>query len=268
VLYELAHRREPNATEIAKDLALDMGYLSRILQNFQKDGLIARESSAIDRRRNHIMLTTKGRQAFRPLDRSAGAAVSSMLLGLGAPAQERLVAAMRTIERLLDPLTTEAREFTLRGHRPGDIGWVIQRHGELYSQEYGWGESFEALVAEIAAKFIQEFDPARERCWIAERDGERAGSIFLVKQSHEVAKLRLLLVEPWARGGGLGKRLVAECVAFARAAGYRTMTLWTQDLLLAARRIYQTAGFRLVREEPHAHFGIEMTGQIWELQLQ
>jgi DNA-binding MarR family transcriptional regulator/GNAT superfamily N-acetyltransferase len=265
VLYELAHRERPTASEIGRDLGLDAGYLSRILRRFQKDGLVARKRSAEDARQSHLQITAKGRRAFAPLDRSASDAISKLMAGLSETGQTALTNCMRRIENLLGPKAEPA--VTLRSHRPGDIGWVIQRHGALYFQEYGWDERFEALVAEIAAKFVHNFDPARERCWIAEVDGEPAGSVFLVRQSDEVAKLRLLLVEPAARGLGVGQRLVTECIRFAREKGYQTITLWTQDVLHAAGHIYRKAGFRLVREEPHALFGIEMTGQIWELDL-
>lgn len=265
VLYELAYRRQPTASEIGRDLGLDAGYLSRILRRFQKSGLVARRRSASDARQSHLLLTAKGHRAFAPLDRSAGEVISTLLAGLSGTERSVLVASMRTIERLLG--SQRDATFNLRSHRPGDIGWVIQRHGALYFQEYGWDERFEALVAEIAAKFVQHFDPSRERCWIAEKDGEPVGSVFLVRQSDDVAKLRLLLVEPSARGLGVGQRLVEECIRFARETGYKTITLWTQDLLQAAGHIYRKTGFRLAREEPHALFGIEMTGQIWELDL-
>jgi GNAT superfamily N-acetyltransferase len=189
-----------------------------------------------------------------------------MIRRLSETDRERLVDSMKTIERLLGA-EAGRRDFSIRTHRPGDIGWVTYRHGVLYKQEYGWDERFEALVADIAAKFIINFDPQRERCWIAEHEGERVGSVFLVKQSDEIAKLRLLLVEPQARGLGVGARLVDECVRFAREAGYSKITLWTQPELVAACRIYQKAGFQLVREEPHCAFGIDMVGQIWEMAL-
>jgi DNA-binding MarR family transcriptional regulator/GNAT superfamily N-acetyltransferase len=268
ILYEVAHRNGPIATELARDLGLDPGYLSRILLRFQKRGLLARKRSKEDGRQNHLFLTKNGRKAFLPLERDAGKEVAAMLGDLSSEGQRKLVDAMRTIEELLGASSkSQDGAYMLRPHRPGDIGWVIHRHGALYAQEYGWDETFEALVAEIAAKFIQNFDPKRERCWIAEKDGEIVGSIFLVKQSETIAKLRLLLVEPSARGLGIGQRLVEECVRFARQTGYKTITLWTQNLLHAARHIYEKAGFRLVREEPNSAFGAEMTSQTWELTL-
>ena len=267
VLYELAHRPQPTASELARDLGLDAGYLSRILRKFQKRGFLARKPSASDGRQSHLSLTAGGRKAFGPLEQSASKEVAAMLRKLTTADRGRLVAAMRTIEGLLGARSEAAAAYLLRPHQPGDMGAVVHLHGALYAREYGWDERFEALVAEIVAHFIQNFDPKRERCWIAEKDGAVIGSVFLVKQSDEIAKLRLLIVDPAARGLGIGKRLVAECVRFARQAGYRTITLWTQAILKAAQHIYREAGFRLVREEVHARFGIEMTGQTWELTL-
>jgi DNA-binding MarR family transcriptional regulator/GNAT superfamily N-acetyltransferase len=267
VLYELAHREKPSAAEIGKELGLDAGYLSRILRGFEGRGLIEKEPSAADARQSLLRLTGRGREAFAPLDERAREEVGAMLGGLTAAGRRRLAEAMGTIERLLGGRTGPAAPYLLRPPRPGDLGWVVYRHGASYDEEYGWGERFEALVAEIVARFVRTFDPKRERCWIAERDGENVGSVFLVRESDEVAKLRLLLVEPAARGLGIGGRLVQECLRFARRAGYRTVTLWTNDVLHAARRIYQAAGFRLVREEPHDHFGKGLVGQTWELAL-
>jgi len=267
VLYELAHREGPTASELAKDLGLDSGYLSRILLKFRKRGMLARKPSASDGRQSHLQFTPKGQKAFAPLERAATRDVAAMLRPLAAQDQASLVDAMHTIEQLLGARAASETPLVLRSHQPGDMGWVIHRHGALYAREYGYDERFEALVAEIAAKFIQNLDPRRERCWIAEKDGEIVGSVFLVKQSAKVAKLRLLLVEPSARGLGLGKRLVDECIRFARQAGYRTITLWTQETLHAAQHIYEKAGFRMVREQPHQDFGIPMVGQIWEMAL-
>jgi DNA-binding MarR family transcriptional regulator/N-acetylglutamate synthase-like GNAT family acetyltransferase len=267
VLYELAHRDSPAASELARDLGLDAGYLSRILRRFEKRGFVSKKPSKSDGRRSHLLMTKAGRKAFAPLDRGASQEAAAMLGHLSTAEQSRLVGAMRTIETLIGARAEPKTPYLLRPHQPGDMGWIIHLHGTLYAREYGWDERFEALVAEIAAKFIQNFDPKRERCWIAERDGAVVGSVFLVKQSEEVAKLRLLIVEPAARGLGIGNRLVAECVRFAREVGYRTITLWTQDVLEAAQHIYDKAGFRLVREEPHCAFGIPMVGQIWELTL-
>jgi len=267
VLYELAHRDRPTASEIARDLGLDAGYLSRILLRFEKRRLVTRRRSAIDARQSHLQLTGAGRKAFAPLDRGASRQVDAMLRGLPDVRRGQLVGAMHSIQELLSNRGEPPAEIVLRGHRPGDMGWVVHRHGVLYAQEYGWDERFEALVAEIAARFIQNFDAARERCWIAEKDGAIAGSVFLVRASGDVAKLRLLLVEPWARGTGLGRRLVEECIAFARVCGYRKITLWTHDVLHAARRIYEKTGFRVVGQERQRLFGPEMTAETWERKL-
>jgi DNA-binding MarR family transcriptional regulator/GNAT superfamily N-acetyltransferase len=267
VLYELAHRDRPPAAEVVRELGLDAGYLSRILRRFEARGLIARTPSRDDGRQSLLSLTERGRTTFDALDAQQCEEVKTLLQGLPPGGRERLVGAMRAVEQLLDGEPPAGGSVRLRTHRPGDMGWVVHRHGVLYSTEYSWDERFEALVAEIVAKFVHEFDPEHERCWIAERDGEPVGSIFLVKQSKRVAKLRLLLVEPSARGAGIGRQLVAECLRFAREAGYHTVTLWTNNQLHAARRIYEAAGFRLVREEPHDHFGEGLIGQSWELKL-
>jgi DNA-binding MarR family transcriptional regulator/GNAT superfamily N-acetyltransferase len=265
VLYELAHRNNPTASEIARDLGLDAGYLSRILLKFQKRRLLTRERSAADARQSHITLTKLGKQVFLPLDRDASRQIATLLQPLDPARRQQLVASMQTVQSIL---AKEAEpSYTLRTHRPGDIGWVIHRHGVLYFQEYGWDERFEALVAEIAAKFIRNFDPARERCWIAEKDGAIVGSVFLVRHTGDIAKLRLLLVEPSARGLGLGRRLVQECIDFARASGYRRITLWTQSELVAARRIYEKAGFQHTGDEKHSLFGPEMVGEVWDITL-
>ncbi len=267
VLYELAHRERPAATELCRDLALDAGYLSRILQGFAKRGLVARVPSKDDGRQSLLSLTAKGKAAFAPLDARSRRENGSLLRDLVPAEQARLVAAMQAIERLLGPPPQNESPYLLRPHQPGDMGWVVHRHGALYAQEYGWDERFEALVAEIVAKFIARFDPKKERCWIAEREGEIIGSVFLVKKSKTVAKLRLLLVEPAARGLGLGSRLVEECLRFARQAGYRKITLWTNDVLHAARHIYLKAGFRKLGSERHHSFGRDLVGETWELEL-
>jgi DNA-binding MarR family transcriptional regulator/GNAT superfamily N-acetyltransferase len=267
VLYELAHRDSPTAAELSRELGVDAGYLSRILRGFRGRGLIGRTRSAADGRQSHLSLTARGRRAFTPLDRGSQEEVRAMLGALSASDQERLVRAMESIEGLLGPRREAKVPYLLRPHQPGDMGWVIHRHGALYAQEYGWDETFEALVAEIAAKFIRGLDPKRERCWIAEREGEIVGSVFLVKKSPAVAKLRLMYVEPKARGLGIGTRLLEECVRFARQAGYRKITLWTNSVLLAARHIYRKAGFRLVHEERHHSFGRDLVGETWELEL-
>jgi DNA-binding MarR family transcriptional regulator/GNAT superfamily N-acetyltransferase len=267
VLYELAHRSDVSAKEIGIALGLDAGYLSRIVQSFEEQGLINRTPLPSDRRQQQLSLTAKGRQAFARLDRSSEAAISAMLEALDERGRGRVVGAMATIAHVLEPVRPERPALLLRSHRPGDIGWVISRHGAVYAQEYGWDVSFEALVAEIGAAFIKSFDPAREHCWIAEIDGEPVGSIVLVKSSDEVAKLRLLLVEKTARGLGVGRALTEQCIRFARASGYRKIVLWTQSCLIAARDIYRRAGFRLVAEEPHHSFGVDLIGETWELTL-
>jgi DNA-binding MarR family transcriptional regulator/GNAT superfamily N-acetyltransferase len=265
VLYELAHRQSPSAKAIGAELGLDPGYLSRIVQKFDEDGLITRKPVPADRRQYQLSLTAKGHQAFAKLDRSSHDDVADMLASLPPGDRNRLIGAMAAIERLLGSSGVAAA--ALREPRPGDMGWVVQSHGALYANEYGFDSSFEALVAEIAAKFLGSFDASRERCWIAELDGAQVGSVFLVRQSDDVAKLRLLLVDPAGRGQGLGQRLVGECIAFARACGYRKITLWTQSILRAARKIYQDAGFELVASEPHRSFGQSLIGETWELKL-
>jgi DNA-binding MarR family transcriptional regulator/N-acetylglutamate synthase-like GNAT family acetyltransferase len=264
VLFELAHREETTASELGEELGLDAGYLSRLLGGFEKGGLIHKRPSEADGRRSLLRLTEQGLETFAPLDARSRSDIGAMLGSLTVAEQERLVGAMRTIEGLL---TEEEGSYLLRPHESGDMGWVVYRHGVLYAGEYGWDERFEALVAEIVAKFIREYDPKLERCWMAERDGENVGCVFLVKQSEEIARLRLLLVEPQARELGIGSRLVEECIRFARRAGYQKITLWTNDVLYAARRIYQGVGFRLVHEEPHHSFGHDLVGQTWELEL-
>ncbi|HET7888191.1 MAG TPA: helix-turn-helix domain-containing GNAT family N-acetyltransferase [Bradyrhizobium sp.] len=266
VLYELAHRDSAAAKEIGAELDLDAGYLSRIVQKFDDDGLINRKPLAADRRQYQLSLTAKGRQAFAKLDRSSHEEVAKMLRSLSDRDRRRLTAAMATIEDLLG--TAQAsKPATIREPRPGDMGWVVQSHGAQYASEYGFDASFEALVAEITAQFLRSFDASRERCWIAEIDGAPVGSVFLVRHDDEVAKLRLLLVEPAGRGQGVGKRLVAECIAFARACGYRKITLWTQSILTSARKIYHDAGFILVATEPHRSFGQSLIGETWEMKL-
>jgi DNA-binding MarR family transcriptional regulator len=267
VLYELAHRDDPSAKEIGSELGLDAGYLSRIVQSFDEDGLIVRTPLASDRRQYQLALTAKGRQAQAKLERSSQDEVGAMLAALPRGGGERLTAAMAEIERLLGETANSASTAILRTHRPGDMGWVVQSHGALYASEYGFDSSFEALVAEIAAKFLTSFDASRERCWIAELDGVPVGSVFLVKHTDDVAKLRLLLVDPAGRGQRLGQRLVGECIAFAKACGYRRMTLWTQSILVAARKIYQDEGFVLVASEPHRSFGQSLIGETWERDL-
>ncbi|WP_224360538.1 bifunctional helix-turn-helix transcriptional regulator/GNAT family N-acetyltransferase [Hyalangium versicolor] len=267
VLYELAHRDKPTATELGSELGLDAGYLSRILRSFEERGLIAKQPSEEDARRSVLSLEKPGREVFAALNARSDNEIGELIGGISPADQQRLVDAMRTIQELLGSKPERKVPYILRPHQPGDMGWVTYRHGVLYSQEYGWDERFEALVASVVAEFIQKFDPKRERCWIAERDGEIVGSVFLVKKTDEIAKLRLLLVEPKARGLGIGVRLVDECLRFARQVGYRKMTLWTNNQLAAARNIYQKAGFRLVASEPHDLFGTGSIGETWEREL-
>jgi len=267
VLYEIAHGDAPTASDLVRELGLDSGYVSRILRSFERRGLVEKTRSETDARRAHLRLTESGRIAFATLDVRAEEEIESLISRIPADDRRRVVDAMRTIERLIAPAPDARRSYVLRTHQPGDLGWVVYRHGVLYAREYGWDERFEALVAGIVSEFVQNFDPRRERCWIAEMDGERVGSVFLVKKTETIAKLRLLLVEPKARGLGIGHRLVDECIRFARHARYERMTLWTNSVLHAARRIYEAAGFRLVNEEPHVSFGANLTGQTWELDL-
>jgi DNA-binding MarR family transcriptional regulator/GNAT superfamily N-acetyltransferase len=270
VLYELAHQDEPIAKDIGGALGLDPGYLSRIVQRLDDDGLISRKPLEQDRRHVRLSLTAKGRQAFAKLDRASHDEVAAMLAALSMEDRGRLTGAMATIERLLEPgeAKPEAKpSFVLRSHRVGDMGWVVASQARAYAEDYGWDISYEALVAEICAQFIKNFDPAREHCWIAEVDGEPVGSVFLVKASDELAKLRLLLVEKKARGLGVGRALTEQCIRAARENGFKKMTLWTQSILVAARGIYARAGFRLIKEEPHHSFGADLIGETWDLEL-
>jgi DNA-binding MarR family transcriptional regulator/N-acetylglutamate synthase-like GNAT family acetyltransferase len=267
VLYEIAHREDVTARALAGDLGLDPGYLSRMLAAFTRRGLVSRRTSAEDARELLLRLTARGRAAFGGLDSRSREEVGALLGRLRAAERETLVQSMDTIQRILGPAPAATSPWILRAPRPGDMGWVVQRHGALYAQEYGWDRDFEALVAEIVARFVRRFDAERERCWIAERDGENVGCIFCVRKSRTVAQLRMLLVEPSARGLGIGRRLVAECVAFARACGYKKMTLWTNDVLHAARALYVAEGFRLVDEDRHHSFGHDLVGQTWDLKL-
>jgi DNA-binding MarR family transcriptional regulator/GNAT superfamily N-acetyltransferase len=268
VLYEMAHRKQATASELCGALGLDAGYLSRILSGFGKKRLIEKKQSPADARQTLLALTKKGRQVFEPLNARSDEQVREILSKLSPAKQNDLLHSMQTVESMLGPGAESTKAYVLRQHRPGDMGWVVWRHGVLYSQEYRYDERFEALVAEIVAEFVAKLDSAHERCWIAERDGENVGSVFLVKKSASVAKLRLLLVEPSARGLGIGKRLVAECVRFTRQVGYKKIQLWTQSELAAARRIYQDAGFKLVREEKHSSWNRkDLVAETWELKL-
>ena len=267
VLYELLHRNRPTATEVGNALGLDAGYLSRILRGFAVRGLIAREKSPSDGRQVHLTVTPRGRKTFAPLEAHSDTEVGNMLRPLTPAEQGRLVAALQTVEELLGEDRERQKPYLLRPHRPGDMGWIVSRHGALYSEEYGWDHRLEALVAEIVAAFLRNFDPARECCWIAERDGENLGTVMLVKESARVARLRLLLVEPKARGLGIGARLVEECISFARQCGYRKVTLWTHSVLTAARHVYEGAGFVLVDKKTHDEFGKILVGETWDLEL-
>ena len=267
VLYELANGPDLTATEIQRLLGVDPGYLSRILRNFERSGMLLRQRSQKDGRQSLIRLTAQGRKVFAALNARQSRDVQRMLQSVAAPAREKLIGSMQTIQKVMNGNPTEGGKVSLRTHRPGDMGWVMFRHGVLYNSEYGWDERFEALVGEIVVSFIKDFDATRERCWIAELGGERVGSVFLVKDTANVAKLRLLLVEPAARGHGVGKLLVSECIDFARKAGYAKITLWTNSVLDAARHIYEATGFKLVKEEKHSRFGDKLTGQYWELAL-
>lgn len=269
VLFELATRRETGASQIAAELKLDPGYLSRILRKFEDARLLTRAALATDARHAVLRLTKKGRAAFSDLDRRSGTQAGQILERLSPARRAELLHSMCAIERTLDAEKKNQQAFILRSHRPGDLGWVVQRQSILYVQEFGWNGEYEALAARIVADFIQHFDPAHEHCWIAERDGEPLGCVLLVRDPEErgTAKLRLLHVESAARGMGLGKALVHECVAFARACGFRKVTLWTQSILHAAHCVYEQAGFHLVAEQPHHSFGKDLIGQTWELEL-
>ncbi len=266
VLYELAHRRDCTATDVVMALGLDHGYLSRILRNFEERGLITRRRAKQDGRQMVLALTVKGQLAFGALDKRSQNDVGEMLSGLSEAEQARVVSAMDTIEKLIER-APEARSYTLRPHRPGDMGWVVAKHGEVYAQEYGWGSTIEAITAEIVGGFLKNFDAKRERCWIAEIAGEPVGSVFLVRDTDEVARIRLLILDPKARGLGIGRDLVERSIAFAREAGYSKITLWTHAVLTAARAIYERQGFRLTRQWVHEDFGKPMESETWELIL-
>jgi DNA-binding MarR family transcriptional regulator/GNAT superfamily N-acetyltransferase len=270
VMYEIAHRESVTAGDLAQDLELDKGYLSRILKGFEAKKLLARRAAPEDARRQYLRLTPAGMRVFTPIEARTQEQIRALLAGLEEARRDEVLAAMDVIQQALTGGTVRSAAsapLTLRSHRPGDMGWVIQRHGEIYHREYGWNEEFEALVAEIAAEFIRRLDVRRERCWIAEAEGRRVGCIFLVAKDAATAKLRLLLVEPDARGLGVGRALVEECVRFARDSGYKKIVLWTQDNLSAARRIYSKAGFVKTGQEPHHSFGYDLVAETWELEL-
>jgi DNA-binding MarR family transcriptional regulator/GNAT superfamily N-acetyltransferase len=267
ILYELARLGDVTASELGEELGLDAGYLSRILKKFSTRNLIARQVLAADARQTLLRLTDAGRAAFEPLNRASREQIAGLLTELTRREQSELLQAMETIERVLRDDVPPAGPYSLRPHQIGDMGWVVHRQGILYADEYGWDETFEALVAEIVAAFIKNFDHRWERCWIAERDNKVVGSVFLVRESESVAKLRLLYVEREARGLGLGRHLVDQCIRMARRKGYKTLTLWTNDVLVSARRIYQAVGFKMVAEERHHSFGKDLVGQNWALEL-
>ena len=271
VLYEIASGASPTASAIGRALDLDAGYLSRVLRNFERQGLIRRNPAPNDARQSHLALSARGRQAFAALDRRSQRDVAAMLEKLAPAEQAPLIAAMNTIETLLGAKTPAApppaASTGLRAPVPGDFGWIVKRHAEIYAQEYGWTAPFEGLCAQIVADFSNKNDPKRERCWIAALDNENVGCVFLVQDSAKVARIRLLLVDPKARGLGLGARLVDECVRFARRAGYKKITLWTHSVLKAARHIYQKAGFRLMRTERHRSWGRPVVSEHWDLDL-
>jgi DNA-binding MarR family transcriptional regulator/N-acetylglutamate synthase-like GNAT family acetyltransferase len=267
VLYEIGHSDGLTASDVARALDLDPGYLSRLLRNFEKQGLIERKTSAKDARQSHLALSNRGKRAFAPLEKRSQRQAGDMLGKLKPGEQAQLVAAMNSIKALLDGAAPERAKPILRAPKPGDFGWIVTRHAQLYRQEYGWTEPFEGLCAQIVADFVNTCDASKERCWIAELNGENAGSIILVKDSDAVARIRLLLVEPKARGFGLGAMLTDECIRFAREAGYKKVTLWTHSILTAARHIYKSAGFTLTRTEPHTSWGKPVVGEHWDLEL-
>lgn len=266
-IYELAKRDAVATTTLSQELGLDPGYLSRVVKRLEKSSLVQKTVSPHDGRVRWLALTPEGEATFAKLDAASASQVAEALAPLSPKDREALVDAMGTIQKLLQPTPPEAVPFVLRPPHPGDLGWVVQRHGAVYAEEFHWGQRFEGLVAGIVAAFAEENDPRRERCWIAEVDGRNAGSVFLVEKSRTVAQLRLLLVERHARGLGIGRRLVSECTRFARQAGYTSIMLWTNSVLASARRIYEAEGYRLIREEPHDSFGHDLIGQHWTLEL-
>ena len=267
VLYEIRQRGSATATEIGRDLGLDAGYLSRLVAQFEKSALIRKERSPSDGRQSFLSITAIGRKAMDHLEQRTVRQVSDVLHRLSDPDQDRLVSAMRAVERMIAPEPEAKPGITLRELKAGDLGWIVARHGTLYAEEYGWGENFEGLCAQIVAEFAANYDGKRERCWIAEMDGENVGSVFLVKDTDEIARIRLLLVDPVARGRGLGTQLTDECVRFAKAAGYRGITLWTHSVLTAARHVYAKAGFTLTSSEKRKSFGKQVVSEIWDLKF-
>ncbi|WP_083440728.1 bifunctional helix-turn-helix transcriptional regulator/GNAT family N-acetyltransferase [Aquincola tertiaricarbonis] len=272
LLWELAHHDGISAAALARELELDPGYLSRLLAGLKARGLLRSQTAPHDARQTLLRLSAAGRKAFAPLDQQSQARTAGLLASVPDASRQALVQSAAT---LMDLLAAPGGSVQLRPHRPGDMGWVIARHGALYDAEYGWGLRFEALVAGLCARFVEQFDARREACWIAEREGRPLGSVFLVQARDEasgkplkgVAQLRMLLVEPDARGAGVGDRLVLQCIAFARECGYRSIMLWTNDMLAGARRLYARHGWQLVKSEPHADFGVPMVGETWQLKL-
>ena len=269
VLYELAHRDQPTASELGRDLGLDAGYLSRILRRFAGKGWLVRTASIADGRQSLLRLTPSGHAAFAPLQQQSSDEAQALLASLAPEQQARLVTSMNTVHELLAPSAWPpvTRTVLLRDPKPGDIGWVVQQHGEIYAREYAWSSAFEALVADIAGKYLKNFRPDCEKCWVAELDGERVGAVFVVRKSATVAQLRMLILSPQARGLGLGGRLTDECIAFARSKGYKKMLLWTNSVLVAARAIYAKRGFKLIKSEAYTGFGHDLVGETWSLQL-
>ena len=267
IIFELAQHKQTVASDLVSELNIDPGYLSRILSTFEKNGIIQKVPSKSDNRRRVLKLTAKGRKSFTILNNRSSQEVKRLLQSLSGEDQHRLIHAMRTIENVLETEVKSTMSYLLRTHRPGDIGWMIHRHGVLYAEEYGFDETFEALTAEILFRFIQHHDPKRERIWIAEQAGERIGSVMIVDGGNQVARLRLLLVEPKARGKGIGKQLIKECIDFSKRNGYGKITLWTQSILQEARHLYLKAGFKVVEEKPHTSFGHDLIAETWELEL-
>ena len=267
VLYELAHRDQPTAAQIGGSLGLDAGYLSRILAKFKRLKLVNRTVSKQDVRAVHLALTAAGSKAFLPIEAAARKHIGELLEPLDARDIDAVTAAMGVVQRVLAGSGSPKEPYRLRDMAVGDIGWITHRQALLYTREYGWDQTYEALVAEILAGFVKTFDAKRERSWVAQRDGQIIGSVFLMRKSDDVAQLRLLYVEPSARGLGVGRRLVEECIHFARAQGYRRLTLWTNDCLVSARKIYLATGFKLTKEQAHHSFGKDLIGQTWDLEL-
>jgi len=270
VLYEIAHRGARTATDITRALDLDAGYLSRVLRNFEKNGLITRKAVAEDARQSRLALTARGAKTLAPFERRSQSQASAMLGTLKPAEQARLVAAMDSIQTLLaseTPGPAEKPAYILRAPKPGDFGWIVTRHAQIYAEEYGWSNPFEGLCAQIVADFVNKYDPKLDRCWIAERNGENVGSVMLVKDSDGVARIRLLIVDPKARGLGLGTKLTDECVRFARRASYKKITLWTHNILTAARHVYEKAGFKLMRSEKHKSWGKPVVSEHWDMAL-